>query len=84
MSPHAVLPLFVAREASVSAVENALKTYDMADLPDRSERPGSERPMPDNLYGKAVVNRVLADAPGCPKARSRLFSKGCTGRTGLR
>lgn len=59
MSPHAVLPLFVAREASVSAVENALKTYDRRICLIVQKDPAQERPMPDNLYGMAVVSRVL-------------------------
>lgn len=59
MSPHAVLPLFVEREASISAVENALKTHDRRICLIVQKDSAQEKTLPDNLYPVAIVSRVL-------------------------
>ncbi len=57
--PKAIIPLFVGREASVKAIENALADYNKHVFLVAQKDPTIETPSIDDLYSVGVVSRVL-------------------------
>ena len=67
MSPHAFLSFIVERDASIKAVEAALKSFERQICLLLQKDPNRESPIPENLYPVAVVSRVhqcVRDAEG--------------------
>ncbi len=59
MFPKAIIPLFVGREASVKAIENALADYNKYVFLVTQKDPTLENPKSSDLYQIGVVSRVL-------------------------
>lgn len=59
MFPHAIIPLFVGREASIKAIESAVARYDKHILLVTQKEADMEKPGPGDLYSVGVVSKIL-------------------------
>ncbi len=59
MFPHSIVPLFVGREASIKAIENAVTGYDRKICLVVQREPEVEKPSLESLYEIGVVSRIL-------------------------
>lgn len=59
MFPHSIIPLFVGREASIKAIENAVTNYDRKICLVVQREPEVEKPAIESLYAIGVVSRIL-------------------------
>ena len=59
MFPKSIVPLFVGREASIKAIENALTKYDKKIFLVTQTVPEVERPEPEDLYKIGTVSKIL-------------------------
>jgi ATP-dependent Lon protease len=59
MFPKSIVPLFVGREASIKAIENALTKYDKKIFLVTQNVPEKERPEPGDLYSVGTVSKIL-------------------------
>lgn len=59
MFPHSIIPLFVGREASIKAIENAVTNYDRKICLVVQREPEVEKPSIESLYAIGVVSRIL-------------------------
>ncbi len=59
MFPRSIVPLFVGREASIKAIENALANYDKKIFLVTQQVPEKERPESTDLFPLGTVSRIL-------------------------
>ncbi|MEG6549676.1 endopeptidase La [Desulfocurvibacter africanus] len=59
MFPKSIVPLFVGREASIKAIENALTKYDKKIFLVTQNVPEKERPEPGDLFSVGTVSKIL-------------------------
>ena len=59
MFPHAIMPLFVGREASVKAIESSIAEYGKQIFLVVQKEADVEKPGPDDLYPVGVVSKIL-------------------------
>jgi ATP-dependent Lon protease len=59
MFPRSIVPLFVGREASIKAIENAVSAYDKKIFLVAQRTPETERPRPDDLFAVGTVSKIL-------------------------
>ena len=59
MFPKSIVPLFVGREASIKAIENALTKYDKKIFLVTQNVPEKERPEPGDLFEMGTVSKIL-------------------------
>ncbi|MFW6414682.1 MAG: endopeptidase La [Thermodesulfobacteriota bacterium] len=59
MFPRAIIPLYVGRDVSIKAVEEALVDYDKQILLVTQKNPEIEKPATDDLYEVGVVCKIL-------------------------
>ncbi len=59
MFPKSIVPLFVGREASIKAIENALTKYDKKIFLVTQNVPEKERPEPGDLFTVGTVSKIL-------------------------
>ena len=59
MFPHAIMPLFVGREASVKAIESSIADYGKQIFLVAQKEPDVEKPGPDDLFPVGVVSKIL-------------------------
>ncbi len=59
MFPHAIMPLFVGRDASIKAIEGALASYDKRIFLVTQREAVEEKPSVEGLYRLGVVSRIL-------------------------
>ena len=59
MFPRSIVPLFVGREASIKAIENALTRYDKKIFLVTQKNPEKERPEGEDLYTLGTVSKIL-------------------------
>jgi ATP-dependent Lon protease len=59
MFPHAIMPLFVGRDASIKAIDAALADYGKRIVLVAQKEPDIEKPTFDDLYDVGVVSRIL-------------------------
>ncbi|MFP4315741.1 MAG: endopeptidase La [Desulfovibrionales bacterium] len=59
MFPRSIIPLFVGRDASIKAVEAALKDYNKKIFLVAQREPEKERPGPEDLYDMGTVAKIL-------------------------
>jgi len=59
MFPKSIVPLFVGREASIKAIENALAKYDKKIFLVTQNVPEKERPEPGDLFELGTVSKIL-------------------------
>jgi ATP-dependent Lon protease len=59
MFPRSIIPLFVGREASIRAVESALKEYGKKIFLVAQREPEKEKPGPQDLYPMGTVSKIL-------------------------
>jgi ATP-dependent Lon protease len=59
MFPRSIVPLFVGREASIKAIENAVATHDKKIFLVAQRAPETERPTPDDLFTVGTVSKIL-------------------------
>lgn len=59
MFPHAIIPLFVGREASVKAIESAITDHNKMLFLVTQRESGEEKPVPEGLYPVGVVSKIL-------------------------
>lgn len=59
MFPHAIMPLFVGREASVKAIESSIADYGKLIFLVAQKEPDVEKPGPDDLFPVGVVSKIL-------------------------
>ncbi len=59
MFPHAIMPLFVGREASIKAIEAGLAEYGKQIFLVTQREADMEKPNPRDLYSVGVVSRIL-------------------------
>ncbi len=59
MFPHAIMPLFVGRDASIKAIESALAAYDKRIFLVTQREAVEEKPSVTGLYRMGVVSRIL-------------------------
>ena len=57
--PHAIMPLFVGRESSVRAIEQAISSYGKYIFLVTQKEADIERPEPEDIYSIGVVSRIL-------------------------
>ena len=57
--PHAIMPLFVGRESSVRAIEQAISSYGKYIFLVTQKEADVEKPQPDDIYPIGVVSRIL-------------------------
>lgn len=63
MFPHAIMPLFVGREASVKAIESSIADYGKQIFLVAQKEPDVEKPGPDDLFPVGVVSKILQLLP---------------------
>lgn len=59
MFPRSIVPLFVGREASIRAIENALSNYDKKIFLVAQRQPEVEKPEPGDLFEMGTVSKIL-------------------------
>ena len=59
MFPRSIVPLFVGREASIKAIENAVSTYDKKIFLVAQRAPETEKPQPEDLFRMGTVSKIL-------------------------
>ncbi len=59
MFPRSIVPLFVGREASIKAIENALTRYDKKIFLVTQKNPEKEKPEGEDLYSLGTVSKIL-------------------------
>ena len=59
MFPHAIMPLFVGREASIKAIEAGMNEYGKRIFLVSQREADTEKPNPRDLYAVGVVSRIL-------------------------
>ncbi len=59
MFPRSIVPLFVGREASIRAIENALSNYDKKIFLVAQRHPEVEKPQSDDLFELGTVSKIL-------------------------
>ncbi len=59
MFPRSIVPLFVGREASIRAIENALSNYDKKIFLVAQRQPEVEKPEPGDLFQVGTVSKIL-------------------------
>lgn len=59
MFPRSIVPLFVGREASIQAIENALSNYDKKIFLVAQRVPEVEKPEPSDLFEVGTVSKIL-------------------------
>lgn len=59
MFPRAIIPLFVGRDASIKAIENAVARYDKHIFLVTQKAADIEKPGPGDLYSVGVVSKIL-------------------------
>ncbi|EPR37597.1 ATP-dependent protease La [Desulfovibrio sp. X2] len=59
MFPRSIVPLFVGREASIKAIENALTRYDKKIFLVTQKNPEKEKPEGEDLYTMGTVSKIL-------------------------
>lgn len=59
MFPGAIIPLFVGRESSITAIEQAVSKYERNIILVTQKDPDQEKPQPDDLYEMGVVSKIL-------------------------
>ena len=59
MFPRSIVPLFVGREASIKAIENAVSSYDKKIFLVAQRAPETEKPQPDDLFRVGTVSKIL-------------------------
>ncbi|WP_432736083.1 endopeptidase La [Maridesulfovibrio sp. FT414] len=59
MFPRSIVPLFVGRESSIKAIEEALAEYDKKIFLVTQEFPEKEKPTPQDLYRIGTVSKIL-------------------------
>jgi len=59
MFPRSIVPLFVGREASIRAIENALSNYDKKIFLVAQRQPEVERPEAGDLFEVGTVSKIL-------------------------
>jgi ATP-dependent Lon protease len=59
MFPRSIVPLFVGREASIKAIENAVATHDKKIFLVAQRAPETERPTPEDLFTVGTVSKIL-------------------------
>ena len=59
MFPHAIMPLFVGREASVKAIESSIADYGKQIFLVAQKEPDVEKPGPGDLFPVGVVSKIL-------------------------
>jgi len=57
--PHAIMPLFVGRESSIKAIEQAISSYGKYIFLITQKEADVEVPQPDDIYRIGVVSRIL-------------------------
>ncbi|MBI4806609.1 MAG: endopeptidase La [Desulfovibrio sp.] len=59
MFPRSIVPLFVGREASIKAIENAVSTYDKKIFLVAQRTPETEKPQAEDLFRMGTVSKIL-------------------------
>jgi ATP-dependent Lon protease len=59
MFPRSIVPLFVGREASIKAIENAVATYDKKIFLVAQRTPETEKPQAEDLFRVGTVSKIL-------------------------
>ncbi len=59
MFPRSIVPLFVGREASIRAIENALSNHDKKIFLVAQRHPEVEKPQPGDLFEMGTVSKIL-------------------------
>ncbi|WP_027189954.1 endopeptidase La [Fundidesulfovibrio putealis] len=59
MFPRSIVPLFVGREASIKAIENAVSTYDKKIFLVAQRTPETEKPQEEDLFRMGTVSKIL-------------------------
>ena len=57
--PHAIMPLFVGRESSIKAIEQAISSYGKHIFLVTQKEADVEKPQPEDIYTIGVVSRIL-------------------------
>jgi ATP-dependent Lon protease len=74
--PYMILPLFVAREGSVAAVDNAMERDQLVFLAAQRD-PGVDQPGPDDLYEVGTMGMVMRQLK-LPDGRLKVLVQGVT------
>jgi len=59
MFPRSIVPLFVGREASIKAIENAVSSYDKKIFLVAQRTPETEKPQAEDLFRVGTVSKIL-------------------------
>ncbi len=59
MFPRSIIPLFVGRESSIKAIEEAIAEHDKKIFLVTQEFPEKEKPEPEDLYAVGTVSKIL-------------------------
>ncbi|CCO24370.1 endopeptidase La [Maridesulfovibrio hydrothermalis] len=59
MFPRSIVPLFVGRESSIKAIEEAIAEYDKKIFLVTQEFPEKEKPSPEDLFQVGTVSKIL-------------------------
>mgnify|MGYP001457274734 FL=1 len=59
MFPRSIAPLFVGREASIKAIEQAVAAHDKKIFLVAQRSPETEKPNPDDLFAMGTVSKIL-------------------------
>ncbi|GAB6035588.1 endopeptidase La [Fundidesulfovibrio butyratiphilus] len=59
MFPRSIVPLFVGREASIKAIENAVSAYDKKIFLVAQRAPETEKPLAEDLFRVGTVSKIL-------------------------
>ncbi|MDC7218282.1 MAG: LON peptidase substrate-binding domain-containing protein, partial [Spirochaetales bacterium] len=59
MFPRSIVPLFVGRESSIKAIEEAISDYDKKIFLVTQEFPEKEKPEPEDLFRVGTVSKIL-------------------------
>ncbi len=59
MFPRSIVPLFVGREASIKAIENAVNVYDKKIFLVAQRAPETEKPREEDLFRVGTVSKIL-------------------------
>jgi ATP-dependent Lon protease len=59
MFPRSIVPLFVGRDASIRAIEDAVANYDKKIFLVAQRAPETEKPQPDDLFSVGTISKIL-------------------------